>query len=106
MALLLWGLRGVTAGAGSPDAGRVLFVDMGCHTCHGYEGQGSLLTGPRIGPEPLPLAAFTAAIRRPAGEMPAYSPAVLGDGEIAAMHDYLQRRRPAADAPPGTFPEP
>ncbi len=35
-----------TTPAGDADAGKKLFVSLGCWTCHGYEGQGG--AGPRI----------------------------------------------------------
>jgi len=85
--------------------GRMLYIDKGCYSCHGYEGQGALLTGPRIAPDPLPLGAFIAAIRRPRDEMPAYSPAVLSDQEIRQMHEYLKSLPPPAAPTPGFFPE-
>ena len=72
-----------------PRDGRNLYVKFGCYQCHGYEGQGSLFTGPRIAPEPLPFAAFAEIVRRPYGSMPAYSPAVMDDQTLEAIHTYL-----------------
>ena len=69
--------------------GRHLYIKYGCYQCHGYEGQGALFTGPRIAPDPLPLPAFAEIIRRPYGSMPAYSPAVLDDATLEAIHRYL-----------------
>src|SRR5690242_17679918 len=42
---------------GNAQNGRKLFVKYGCYECHGYEGQGSIATAPRVGPDPLPLEA-------------------------------------------------
>lgn len=86
------------------QAGRAHFIVSGCHLCHGYEGQGAMLTGPRIAPAPLPLPGFIAAIRRPRDEMPAYSPAVLGDDEIRQIHEYLESLPGPAAPTPGLFP--
>ena len=71
------------------SAGRDLYVKYGCYQCHGYEGQGSLFTGPRIAPGTLPLPACSEIVRRPYGSMPAYSPAVLDDETLEAIHTYL-----------------
>src|SRR6185503_14916053 len=61
------------------DEGRKLFASYGCYQCHGYEGQGSSATGPRLGPRPLPLASFTRYVRRPTGQMPPYTTKVVSD---------------------------
>src|SRR5215210_1517526 len=55
------------------DEGRKLFVSYGCYQCHGYEGQGSSATGPRLAPRPLPFAVLSRYIRRPTGQMPPYT---------------------------------
>ena len=70
--------------------GRKLFNATGCYSCHGYEGQGALVTGPRLAPSPLPLAAFIEMVRRPPNVMPAYSPRVLADEALAKIHAFLQ----------------
>jgi ubiquinol-cytochrome c reductase cytochrome c subunit len=85
--------------------GRTLYAGKGCYACHGYAGQGSLLTGPRIAPDPAPIEAFTAVIRRPPGEMPAYSPASVTDAELAAIHAYLSAIPPPPPAIPEAFPD-
>jgi mono/diheme cytochrome c family protein len=48
------------APAGNVENGKKLFVKNGCAGCHGLEGQGAPTSGPRIGPNPLPVAAFIA----------------------------------------------
>ena len=70
--------------------GRELYIRYGCYACHGYEGQGGLLSGPRIAPEVLPLDAFVEILRRPSGTMPAHSPNVLSDEIIGRIHEYLR----------------
>jgi mono/diheme cytochrome c family protein len=87
--------------------GQQIYTIKGCYQCHGLEGQGALLTGPRIGPNPLPLANFRAILRRPPDEMPAYSPTVLSDAEIEAIHRFLQSRaEPAEQSLDHYFSEP
>src|SRR6266571_7607402 len=57
---------------GDIERGRQTFLRVGCYQCHGREAQGAS-TGPRLGPDPLPIAAFTRAVRTPRNEMPPYS---------------------------------
>jgi mono/diheme cytochrome c family protein len=80
------------APAGNANAGRQAFVNKGCYACHGREGQGSPTTGPRLGPNPAPLATFTRYIRSPRGQMPPYTEKVVSDAELADMYAFLQAR--------------
>lgn len=78
-------------GQGTPrPQGEALYIEYGCYQCHGYEGQGGLLSGPRIAPDPLPLKAFMEILRRPYGVMPAYSEHVVTDETLTAIHGYLR----------------
>ena len=82
--------------------GRKLFVKYGCYECHGYEAQGSIATGPRLGPDPLPLEALKAYVRKPAGEMPPYTEKVVSDQDLADIHAFLgslPQPKPAKDIP-------
>ena len=79
-----------TPPVGNSDTGNKLFVSFGCCTCHGYEGQGRV--GPRIVPRPLPLAAFTAFVRRASDRMPAYPEMLVLDEDLGHIHAYLQWR--------------
>lgn len=79
-----------TPPAGDADAGKKLFVSLGCWTCHGYEGQGG--AAPRIAPRPLPPAAFTTYVRRPPERMPNYPERFVSDEELGHIHAYLQSR--------------
>ncbi len=76
--------------APSAQSGRSAYVEMGCHHCHGYEGQGALPTGPRLAPEPMPFEVFSNIVRRPPNVMPAYSPEVLSDEKLKRVHEYLE----------------
>ena len=80
------------AAAADADTGRQVYVDKGCFACHGLEGQGSPATGPRLGPNPIPLAAFTVYVRAPAGKMPPYTETVLSDAELVDVHAFLRAR--------------
>lgn len=91
------------APAGNIDNGKRIYVSYGCYECHGLEGQGSLQTGGvRIGPPPIPLAAFTAYVRQPANQMPPYTAKAVSDAEMADIYAFLATRpaaKPAKDIP-------
>jgi len=76
--------------AQSAQSGRSAFVEMGCHHCHGYEGQGALPTGPRLAPEPMPFEVFSNIVRRPPNVMPAYSAKVLSDEKLKRILEFLE----------------
>ena len=84
------------------DEGRKLYASYGCYQCHGYEGQGSSATGPRLGPRPLPLASFSRYVRRPTGQMPPYTTKVVSDADLAKIYAFLEARPapPAVDTIP------
>jgi ubiquinol-cytochrome c reductase cytochrome c subunit len=86
------------APAGDAQNGKKLFVINGCASCHGLEGQGAPTSGPRIGPNPLPVAAFIKYIRSPKNQMPPYTAKVLSDRELTDIHAFLAARAKAAAA--------
>ena len=57
------------AQAASAEKGKEMFVQHGCWQCHGFVGQGGI-TGPKLGPDPLPLDSLSAFIRSSNGPMP------------------------------------
>jgi mono/diheme cytochrome c family protein len=81
-----------SAPAGNAEAGRQLFVRKGCYQCHGREGQGAPTTGPRLGPNPLVLAAFVRAVRSPRAQMPPYTEKLVSDAELADIRAFLDSR--------------
>lgn len=80
------------AGSTGGDAknGKRIYASYGCYECHGREGQGSMLSGPRIGPHPTQFSAFVRYIRQPKGEMPPYTEKVVSDAELADVYAFLQ----------------
>lgn len=76
--------------AGNAENGKRLYIKYGCYECHSYQGQGSIASGPRIGPDPVPLPAFTAYVRQPAGNMPPYSNKLLSDHDLADINAFLK----------------
>jgi len=77
---------------GDANNGRKLFVSDGCYQCHGYEAQGSSATGPRLGPRPIPFAAFSRYLRQPTGQMPPYTAKVLPDADILDLYAFVESR--------------
>lgn len=90
------GQASVAAPAGRADTGSTLYVKVGCYQCHANQGQGGQ-AGPRLGPDPIPLARFAQYVRNPAGDMPPYTEKVLSNQELADIYAWLQARpRPPA----------
>ena len=87
------------APAGTAASGQRTFDAVGCYQCHGYVGQGSRSSGPRLGPEPmLPWAAFSTQVRNPHGEMPPYGTKILPDQALADIYAYLRSLPQPPDA--------
>jgi ubiquinol-cytochrome c reductase cytochrome c subunit len=84
-------VRAVQPNRGDADRGRQTYVKVGCYQCHGREAQGAS-TGPRLGPDPMPLAQFTRYVRAPRNEMPPYTAKVLSDAELADIHAFVAAR--------------
>jgi mono/diheme cytochrome c family protein len=86
---------------GNAENGKKLFVAYGCYECHGREGAGAL-TGPRIGPPAITLAAVLRYVRAPTGQMPPYTAKVVPDQDLADIYAFLKSfpaPRPAKDIP-------
>jgi ubiquinol-cytochrome c reductase cytochrome c subunit len=79
------------ASAGNAEAGRKLWVSYGCWQCHGYEGQGGA-AGPRLSARSLPLAGFSAYVRRPTNQMPPYTEKVVSNADLVNIHAFIQSR--------------
>jgi mono/diheme cytochrome c family protein len=78
-----------------------LFVRNGCYQCHGYAGQGGV-AGARIAATVLSAQALIRYVRRPAGQMPAYTEKVATDQELTDIHAYLKTlpaAKPVKDIP-------
>src|SRR5215471_3425196 len=75
---------------GNPEAGKALFMKIGCYQCHGREAQGATATGPRLNQNPITYARFVAYIRKPTGEMPPYTAKVVTDQQAADIYAFLQ----------------
>jgi ubiquinol-cytochrome c reductase cytochrome c subunit len=81
-----------TAAAADAAKGKVAFTQHGCWQCHGFVGQGSVVTsnGRVIARTQLPLDAFKSFVRTTNGAMPPFRATVLSDGELDDIYAYLQ----------------
>jgi mono/diheme cytochrome c family protein len=95
-AVLLLGVLGVagqaTVPAGDVEKGKTVYATNGCAECHGLEGQGAPTSGPRIAPNPLPLAAFIKYVRAPKNQMPPYTAKVMSDEQLRDVRAFLDAR--------------
>ncbi len=86
---------------GNADNGKRIFMKNGCFECHGTVGQGTI-AGARIGPPPLNAQGVIRYVRRPAGQMPAFTEKVMSDQELTDVYTYLKTippPKPAKDIP-------
>ena len=82
------------APAGDVKAGQALYTKMTCYYCHGTAGQGGI-AGARIAVVQRSADAFIRYVRRPAGNMPAYTDRILSDQQLTDIYAFL-RSLPAA----------
>jgi ubiquinol-cytochrome c reductase cytochrome c subunit len=85
-----------TAVAASAEKGQRLYMEKGCWQCHGTVGQGAV-TGPKLGPDPMPADAFVAFVRTTNRTMPPYRSEVLPDEDLGDIYAYLQSVPQPAD---------
>ena len=92
-ALMLGAGSGVAASA---EKGKIGFVRHGCWQCHGYEGQGGV-TGPKLGPDPIPFETLSSFVRTTSRAMPPYREEILSNEDLADIYAYLQSIPKAPD---------
>ena len=86
------------AAAADAVRGKLLFTQKyGCYECHGTEGQGSPVTGPKLAPNPIAFEALSTFIRNSNGPMPPFREAILPNDDLADIYAYLQSIKPAPD---------
>lgn len=78
------------APAGNAKNGKAVYTTAGCYECHGREAQGGAGTGPKLGPDPIPYAAFVFQVRTPRDQMPPYTAKVLSDAQMADIYAFVQ----------------
>jgi mono/diheme cytochrome c family protein len=78
--------------------GKILFTQKyGCYQCHGTEGQGSAITGPKLAPDPIPYDALSAFIRSSSRNMPPFREAILPNADLEDIYAYLKSIPPTKD---------
>jgi mono/diheme cytochrome c family protein len=82
--------RNESSASGNKENGQRIYVRDGCYECHGRAAQGSRLSGPKIGPQPVPFPTFVEYVRAPQGQMPPYTSKVLSDTELADIYAFLK----------------
>ena len=89
---------GQAALAADAARGKILFTqNYGCYQCHGTEGQGSAITGPKLAPDPLPYEALSAFIRTSSRNMPPFREAILPNADLEDIYAYLKSIPAAKD---------
>jgi ubiquinol-cytochrome c reductase cytochrome c subunit len=83
--------------AASPEKGKVAYTKYGCWQCHGFVGQGSPITGPKLAPDPMPAEAFKSFVRNANRAMPPYREAVLPNADLDDIYAYIQSIPKPAD---------
>ncbi len=76
--------------------GKTAYEKNGCWQCHGFVGQGGI-AGPKLAPDPKPMAFYATFVRNTAGSMPPYPETILSPADLADIHAYLQSIRKGAD---------
>lgn len=74
---------------GSAEHGRRVYREVFCYACHGTEGQGGR-DGVRLAGSPPSLSVFRAYLRKPAGNMPAYTTRVLSEDDLLDIYAFLR----------------
>ena len=88
----------VAALAADAARGKILFTQKYCcYQCHGTEGQGSVITGPKLAPNPIPYDALSAFIRTSSGNMPPFREQILPNADLEDIYAYLKSIPPAKD---------
>src|SRR5262249_59152725 len=80
--------------AASVESGRKLYAKHTCYFCHGTAGQGGA-AGARIAVVARNTQSFIRYVRRPGGQMPAYTEKILSDAELTDIFAYLRSLPPA-----------
>ena len=86
---------------GNIAAGKQLYMKHTCYYCHGTAGQGGV-AGARVAVVARNAQSFIRYVRRPSGQMPAYTDKILSDQELTDIFAFLRSlppAKPASDIP-------
>jgi mono/diheme cytochrome c family protein len=80
---------------GNAQKGKIVFESLGCHKCHGSEGEGVAGSGqsggvPRIASTSLALPTFIQLVRKPKGVMPPFGSDKASESDLADVYAFLQ----------------
>jgi mono/diheme cytochrome c family protein len=89
------------ADPGTTQHGRAVFAREGCERCHGAQGEGvttarSDSASTHIAGTTLALPTFVQAVRKPAGQMPAFDLSQVSDAELSDVYAFLHAAMMAA----------
>jgi cytochrome c553 len=102
LAALVAGLLLANGGAlaASAEKGKIAYVKNGCWQCHGFVGQGSLITsgGTVLARTALSFDIFKNFVRNTNRTMPPYREAILSDADLADIYAYMQSIPKSPDA--------
>src|SRR5215217_7495446 len=87
---LLIGHGGAALAADAARGKQLYSEKYGCYQCHGYLGQGSPITGPKLAPNPMPYEALANFVRTTNRAMPPYKEQVLPDADLQDIYAYMQ----------------
>jgi mono/diheme cytochrome c family protein len=79
--------KAASAPTGNAQHGKAVYGRVGCYECHGWDAQSGQV---KLGPNPLPFAAFNNQIRNPRNDMPPYTTKVLSDADVADIYAFVQ----------------
>jgi mono/diheme cytochrome c family protein len=71
------------------ENGKRLYMKHTCYFCHGTAGQGGG-AGARVAAVARNAQGFARYVRRPTGQMPAYTEKILSDQELADIFAYVK----------------
>ena len=84
------GKKTASDAAGNAEHGKTVYTRIGCYECHGRDAQSGGRTGPKLGPNAIPFAAFSLQVRSPRNDMPPYTAKVLSDADLADIYAFVQ----------------
>jgi mono/diheme cytochrome c family protein len=77
-------------------AGKKIYLENGCHACHGSVGQGGG-PGPTLASTRMSYAGYRAQLRKPRSVMPPYALSLMSEQDVADTYAYL-KAQPGARA--------
>lgn len=83
-------LKTASAEAGEAARGKKLYDSFGCYECHGHMAEGSVATGPRLAPDPVPFSFFVQQLRHPINQMPPYTDKVVSAQDLKDIYAFLK----------------